>query len=177
MKNVIIAGCSRCGKTTLSKYLREKYNLNHYKMDSIKRGIDKNFWDHYKDDWVIVSPHMAHLINQIINEREDEYLVIDTCHLYPEDIFKYNIKDTIIVFLGHDSISVDEKLKQIRKYDKHTWTNFKDDDYMRISTEEGIMYSKKAKEQCEKYNIKYFDTSYNFKEVMKEVERYIEDRL
>ena len=48
---------------------------------------------------------------------------------------------------------------------------------MKISTEEGIMYSKKAKEQCEKYNIKYFDTSYNFKEVMKEVERYIEDRL
>ena len=67
MKNVIIAGCSRCGKTTLSKYLKDKYGLTHYKMDSIKRGIDKNFWDGYKDDWEKVSPHIAHLIKQIIN--------------------------------------------------------------------------------------------------------------
>lgn len=120
---------------------------------------------------------MAHLINQIINEREGEYLMIDTCHLYPEDIFKYNLKDTIIVFLGHDSISAEEKLKEIRKYDTHAWTNLKDDEYMLISTVMGIDYSKEAKIQCEKYNIKYFDTSYDFKNVMEEVKKYIEERL
>jgi len=177
MKNVIIAGSSRCGKTTLSKYLKDKYGLTHYKMDSIKRGIDKNFWDGYKDDWHKVSPHMAHLINQIINEREDEYLVIDTCHLYPEDIFKYNLKDTIIIFLGHDTISVDDKLKEIRKYDKHAWTNFKDDEYMKYSTILGLEYSIEARNQCEKLNMKYFDTSHNFKKVMKEIIKYIEERL
>ncbi len=177
MKNIIIAGSSRCGKTTISKYLKDKYNLTHYKMDSIKRGIDKNFWDGYKDDWKKVSPRMAYLINTIINEREDEFLVIDTCHLYPEDIFKYNIKDTIIVFLGHDSISVQEKLEQIRKYDKHAWTNFKDDEYMKYSTRLGILYSIEAKKQCEELNIKYFDTRYNFKKVMTEVIKYIEDNL
>ena len=177
MKNVIIAGSSRCGKTTISKYLKDKYNLTHYKMDSIKRGIDKNFWDGYKDDWKKVSPHMAHLINTIINEREDEYLVIDTCHLYPEDIFKYNLKDTVIVFVGHDQISVEEKLNQIRKYDTHAWTNKKDDEYMKYSTLLGIEYSIEAKSQCEKLHMKYFDTSFDFLKVKEEIIKYIEGEL
>ena len=177
MKCVVIAGSSRCGKTTISKYLKDKYNLTHYKMDSIKRGIDKNFWDGYKDDWKKVSPHMAKLISTIINEREGEYLVIDTCHLYPEDIHQYDLGDTIIVFLGHDSISIEEKLKQIRKYDDHAWTNKEDDDYMRYSTRLGIEYSIEAKKQCEKLNIKYFDTSYDFLKVKEEIIKYIEENL
>lgn len=177
MKNVLIAGCSRCGKTTISKYLKKKYNLNFYKMDSIKRGIDKNFWDGYKDDWEKVSPHMAKLISTIINESEREYLVIDSCHLYPKDIVKYDLKNTIIVFVGHDTISIEKKLKQIRKYDHHAWTNFKDDDYMRYSTRLGIEYSIEARKQCEELGIKYFDTSKNFLKVRKEIIKYIEEKL
>ena len=177
MKNVIIAGSSRCGKTTISKYFQKKYKLVHYKMDSIKRGIDKNFWDGYKDDWKKVSPHMAYLINTIISEREDDYYVIDSCHLYPKDISKYNLENTIIVFVGHDTISVEEKLKQIRKYDHHAWTNFENDEYIRYSNQLGIDYSIEAKKQCEKLNIKYFDTSYNFLKVKKEIIKYIEENL
>ena len=41
-KVVIVAGCTRTGKTTLSRRLREK-GFNHYKMDTIKRGIENNF--------------------------------------------------------------------------------------------------------------------------------------
>ena len=44
MKHVIIAGASRSGKTTLSLKLRER-GFTHYKMDTIKRGLDNNFYD------------------------------------------------------------------------------------------------------------------------------------
>ena len=86
MKHVILAGASRCGKTTISLKLKN-LGLVHYKMDSIKRGIDKNFWDGYKDDWVSVSPHMAKLINVMLSDyqtdivKDKEYYLIDTCEM------------------------------------------------------------------------------------------------
>ncbi len=182
MKHIIIAGGSRCGKTTLSLMFREK-GFNHYKMDSIKRGIDNNFWNGYKDDWRKVSPHMAHLINQVINECESdltnnkEWYVIDTCHLYPSDIAKYNLKNTTIVFLGYTDIDIEKKLKEIRKYDKNAWTNKASDDDIRFSLKLGIDYSRETKEECKNYNIKYFDTSKNFKKVINEAYKYIEGEL
>ena len=117
MKHVILAGASRCGKTTISLKLKN-LGLVHYKMDSIKRGIDKNFWDGYKDDWVSVSPHMAKLINVMLSDyqtdivKDKEYYLIDTCHLYPSDIVKYNLKDTIIVFVGYSEVIVKEECKK-----------------------------------------------------------------
>ena len=41
----------------------------------------------------------------------------------------------------------------------------------------GIEYSKIVKEDCKKYNIKYFDISKNFKKVLKEIYDYIINEL
>lgn len=182
MKHIIIAGASRCGKTTLSMKL-SKEGFVHYKMDSIKRGIDKNFWDGYRDDWRRVSPHMAHLIATIINEnqsdivKDKEYYIIDTCHLYPCDIAKYNLENTIIIFLGYSNIDVFDKLGNIRKYDKDVWTTLLSDQDLNYNTELGIEYSKEAKKECEELGIKYFDTSDNFEETLNEAYEYIRGEL
>ena len=42
MKHIIIAGASRSGKTTLALKFK-KEGFVHYKMDTIKRGLDNNF--------------------------------------------------------------------------------------------------------------------------------------
>ena len=178
MKHIIIAGCGRCGKTTLCLKL-SKFGFVHYKMDSIKRGIDRNFWDKYQADWKEVSPHMSKLISRMIYENETdivknkEYYLIDTIHIYPEDLAKYDLKNTVIVFLGFANTTVDKKLKQIRKYDKDVWTTKVDDEKMRYDTKLSIEYSKEAKEQCEQLGIKYFDVSKNFKKVQKEIYDYL----
>ena len=182
MKHVILAGASRCGKTTISLKLKN-LGLVHYKMDSIKRGIDKNFWDGYKDDWVSVSPHMAKLINVMLSDyqtdivKDKEYYLIDTCHLYPSDIVKYNLKDTIIVFVGYSEVDPYKKLKQIRKYDKNVWSNHVSDKEMIYGINLGIEYSKIVKEECRKNNIKYFDISKNFNKVLNEIYEYIINEL
>lgn len=182
MKHIIIAGASRCGKTTLSLKLC-KSGFTHYKMDSIKRGIDNNFWNGYKDDWKKVSPHIAKLISVMLNDyqtdivKDKEYYLIDTCHLYPSDIIKYDLKNTIIIFIGYSKINIDKKLQQIRKYDNGVWSNAVSDNEMKYGISLGIEYSKIAKEECEKYNIKYFDISKNFKKVLKEIYDYIINEL
>lgn len=182
MKHIILAGSSRCGKTTLAMKFR-KYGYVHYKMDSIKRGIDNNFWKRYQSDWKVVSPYMAHLINQMILDnksdivRNKEYYFIDTCHLYPKDIIKYNLDDVIIVFVGYNNLNIDKKIKDIRKYDKKTWSKDINDEDLKDYLISGIEYSNEVKKECEKYNIKYFDTGKNFKKVIKEVEKYLLSKM
>lgn len=182
MKHIILAGGSRCGKTTLSMKLAKK-GFIHYKMDTIKRGIDRNFWDHYKDPWRVTSPHMAHLIKTIIEENQSdivrgkEFYCIDTCHVYPKDLAKYNLKNTIIVFFGYIDMDIEEKLKDIRKYDKKLWSSKLSDDDLRDYLKTGIEYSKEAKEECEEVGIKFFDTGRDFKKVLKEAEKYILTQL
>ena len=181
-KHIIIGGGSRCGKTTLAMKL-SKLGFVHYKMDSIKRGIDRNFWDHYQDDWKILSPYMSKLIKTMLDDnkcdivRNKEYYCIDTCHIYPSDLIKYNFDNTIIVFLGYINMDIEEKIRDIRKYDKNLWSSMLSDDDLRHYLKIGIEYSNKAKEECEKYNIQFFDTGKNFKKVMKEAENYILNEL
>lgn len=173
MKHIIIAGSSRSGKTTLSMMLAKK-GFVHYKMDSIKRGLDNNFCKRIKDDWKKTSPKMSHLIKTIITENESdqtkdkEYYVIDTCHIYPSDIYKENIENTIIIFLLYPNLDIDEKIKAIRKYNaENIWTNKYSDAENINNLEYGIAYSKKALSEAIKYNIKYYDTSKNFEKVIK----------
>ena len=64
MQNIIIGGPCRSGKTTISM-LYQKNGFNHYKMDSIKRGIMNNF---YKGTISLTdcSDKIAYLINRCL---------------------------------------------------------------------------------------------------------------
>lgn len=184
MKHVIIAGSSRSGKTTLSLRLREYSSLfNHYKMDSIKRGLDNNFYDGRIVYWKDASIKFARLYKRMIDENntdivnEKEYYVIDTCHLYPKDIYDMNLENTIIIFLGYSNITSDKKLENIRKYDFGTWTSSKDDDTLLNNINMDIEYSREAKKQCEELNIAFFDTSDNFNETLNDAYNYIINNL
>lgn len=179
MKHVIIAGASRSGKTTLSMKLREN-GFNHYKMDTIKRGLDNNFYEGRIRLWTDASPKFARLIERIILESETdiikdvEWYVIDTCHLYPKDINEVNLQNTIIVFLGYPSISEKEKLKAIRDNDpENGWTRTKDDAFLLKGTRMDIEYSIEANKQCNEIGIKFFDTGVNFNETIEEAYEYI----
>lgn len=182
MKHIIIAGAARSGKTMMALKLGQE-GFVHYKMDSIKRGIDNNFWNNYKDNWKKVSPHMAYLIKTIIDENQSdivkgkEFYCIDTCHIYPRDIAKYNLKNTIIVFMGYCNINIDDKIKNIRQYDINTWSTKKTDEDLKNDTKMDIEYSKEAKKECEELGIKFFDTSINFEQTLYDIYKYIKDEL
>lgn len=182
MKHVIIAGPGRSGKTDISMNLARR-GFIHYKMDSIKRGLDNNFYDGFitfRD----ISPKMAHLIKTIIMEVETdiikdiEHYVIDTCHLYPKDIVKENLQNTVIVFVGYPSISPEEKLFYVRSHDKvNQWTNSMSDEELLKWLKCGIEYSKEVERQCLELGIPFFDTGYDYDEVVEKVLRYIEDNI
>lgn len=179
MKHVVIAGASRCGKTTLSMKL-SKLGMTHYKMDSIKRGIDGNFYDRVKEDWHIISPKVSHLISTIIEDSKTdiiygkEWYVIDTCHLYPKDIANENLEDTIVIFIGHPNSDNNEKMKAVRKHDpKNQWTHKMSDEELIEYLDEGKEYSVEAYEECKKYGIPFFDVSNNHEKVIESIYEFI----
>ncbi len=181
MKHIIIAGASRSGKTTLSMLMRKK-GFVHYKMDSIKRGLDNNFYEGRISEWRDASPKMAHLIGTIINEcktdiiKNLEWYVIDTCHLYPKDIVKENLKDTIIIFLGFPNLTVDKKLEQIRLHDPmEQWTHMVSDEQLRINIGRDIEFSKEVEKECKELGIPFFDTGKNYQKTMASIYKMLKE--
>lgn len=182
MKHVIIAGPGRSGKTDISMHLARK-GFIHYKMDSIKRGLDNNFYPGFitfRD----ISPKMAHLIKTIITEVETdiikdiEHYVIDTCHLYPKDILKENLENTVIVFVGYPTVSKEEKLAYVRCHDKpNQWTNKMTDDELLEWLNCGIEYSKEVKRQCLELGVPFFDTGRNYDKTISDIINYVENNL
>lgn len=178
-KHVIIAGTPRAGKTTLCLELL-KYGFIHYKVDSIKRGICKAF-GYDQHDWKFLNEKITEIVNTIIHENGTdtvygyEYYAMDTVHMLPEDT-KLIKEDVLIVYLGYTDIEPQEKLKEMRKYDKkHYWSSYLSDEELLRMINADIGLSKKIKEDCSRLGIKYFDTSYNRDEVLKEVLDYILD--
>lgn len=182
MPNIIIAGPCRSGKTTISMLFQKK-GFNHYKMDSIKRGIVNNFYEG-TISLFDCSSKIARLIKTIIDETETdivfnkEFLVIDTCHLYPHDVIKYNLEKEIVVFMGYPNINENAKLLEVRNNDDlNIWTTQVNDKELLSYLKEGILYSKEIKKECMKYNLPFFDVSNNFNAVLEEIFDYIENIL
>ena len=179
--HIIIAGCARSGKTTLSLMLKEKGYV-HYKMDSIKRGICEAYNLKY-DNWDNVSIIMATIINRMIKDQttDTNYLkenyLFDIPFLYPKDLSLIDTSNTIIIFLGYPNLSIEENFHNIREYDHDNyWTKNVSDDELKSMCKENIDFSIYLKDECLRYNIPYFDTSYNREEVLNDVIKYVEEQ-
>lgn len=179
-KHIIIAGVSRSGKTTLALKL-SKLGYSHYKMDSVIRGMcfSLNINQH---NWLNISPMLANILNTIIIENtsdtvfSEEQYVLDVTHLFPKDVSLIDLSNTQIVFLGYDTISAIEKFEQVRKYDKnYYWSSKLSDQQLLEMIEVNIKFSKYLKEECNKYNIPYFDTSFNREKKIEQVKMYLLD--
>lgn len=181
MSNIIIAGPGRSGKTTLARHFINK-GFNHYKMDSIKRGIDNNFIDYSIPYWKC-SSKMCYLIKTIIDEAKSDLtynqsLIIDTCHIYPSDVIKYNLDNEIIVFVGYPNILEFNKFMNIRNNDlDNIWTSKLNDQELFEYIKNGILYSKEIENECIKYNLPFFDISCDFDNKLNEIINYINDKI
>ena len=176
--HIIIAGAARAGKTTLSLMLNNE-GFTHYKMDSIKRGICEAYNLKY-DSWDEVSTVMSIIINRIIEDNKTdtnflkEKYLFDIPFIYPKDLSLINTEDTLVIFLGYAKASAAKHFLKIRNNDaSNLWTSKLDDETLAKNVKENIEFSKKLERECKKYNIPYFDTSFNREEVLKEAKEFI----
>ncbi len=187
MKNVIIAGTARAGKTTVCNELCKK-GFSHFTCDSLVYSLEHIFpelginQNEPTEEVKKTSKNFSPLLLTLAKCMEEEYLpysvVFDVYQLMPEDYVKYMKTNYIkAYFLAYPDISVEEEFNILRSNKKvEEYTQKYSDDYLKELIEQRINESKFIREECEKYNLPFINTSYNRPQKIKElVDRIIED--
>lgn len=171
MKNLVILGVARSGKTTLSRMIANKYkNYQVINGDCIRSsfqnvfpqiGIDKFGGKGMLEDFPFFC---SELFKQEINQNKKHFkYIFESCDITPEYAAKYfSSNNTSIIFLGYPNLSIEEIIYNYKNYAE-------EDDYMLKKSEEEIQNranlwlrkSKEFQEQCKKYNIRFIDVSHN----------------
>lgn len=204
MKNIIIAGTGRAGKSTLAKKIKE--TLNYFVINNDK--LVATFGEAYPqlDIWIgngeksieNIAPFIGHFLGMFSSQ--------DGCGLFPythgaltENPFvlegwsfdfeqivpilkMYGIEDLkekfILIGLVLNNKTPDELVSDMKKYDtKHDWTYGFDDNDLKTLAEENIAYSKHTSEYLTKHGFTLYDTSTKREQVFNEIINDIKSKL
>jgi 2-phosphoglycerate kinase len=91
------------------------------------------------------------------------------------EILKKHPNNIKICFVGYSNMDVKEKVKDVYEYsnEKNDWLTNESNDYVENHISNMVDYSKKIEKACKQYDVKYFDTSKNFSQVLDNVIKYL----
>lgn len=181
----IIGGASRSGKSIISRRLLAEKQVPYFPLDVLvssvkqieslnvisginfihkatqlwKNKITKNMFEHlglFEKDYTVEGETILPLQ---IDEFQKEFPGIE-------------IK---VCFIGYPDLTPTQKLGFIRAYNTNLddWTVKHDDEKMLGYINEMIEYSKYLKDECEKYNLPFFDVSKDFEGIHEEIFNFL----
>lgn len=177
----IIGGTSRSGKTMLTRRIHQQMNIPYLSTDWLMMGFNDGIPD-YGIHHLLWPDQIAEKMWPFLHGMTDNMLFDGMNYLIEgEAILPENAAQLIArypdhvqtLFLGYTSISVDEKVAFIKKYNRgeNDWLTKEPDTYIRDHVKNMIRYSRKIKKKCEQYGLRYMDTSEDFRD---SIERSIE---
>lgn len=138
MKNIMIFGICRTGKTTFSRMIQKKLrNYQIIEVDTIISALQKTIpdipigfiHDNLKENKL---PEFLNLfIQKNINKNGKELgFIINGDSILPEDLSKYfDLKEMIVYYFVTEKLSPEQILENCRKFDsKEEWTTRRSDD-------------------------------------------------
>ena len=166
---IIIGGCPRAGKTTLSVMLvKSGKGFSKYSLDHLSGGLNKfpeiimNDWLNREEVAAKLFEFFKSLLESLVGDAEIYGInsVFDQYDFTPEDIEKLPFKDKLdVYFLGFPNISTEEIKYNIKHHAKPTdWIYTCSDDYINVVAKRIYDYNIILKEQCEKYGYKFAST-------------------
>lgn len=189
-KHIIIAGVPRAGKSTVSQRIAKELGYQHISMDSIIAGFEKAFPQveidtgadvDVKENVQSISSKIAPFLRAMMDSGEydecDYGMVIDVFQLLPEDYRKYIDPSVceIYYFITSD-VAAEERYKLLKQYDTpKDYTYYKPEEENRRNCAEIVEVSKFYKEQCEKYQLPYFETALERERVLEEFFNQLEE--
>lgn len=176
MKNILIIGVAKSGKSTLGKMISNNTNYNKIPVDYFTSSLKYNFPELNISSNVVIeeetSIKLSLLLSRVLSliDTTDEKYIIDSAHIMPKDIMPYIDQDKWkVICLGYPNEECNKKIKDIRKYEtQNDWTYNNDDKKLLYKIEKLIKISKIMEHQCQKLNIDFIDTSHN---VMKAIQK------
>ena len=184
MKNILIMGIGRAGKTTLSEMIKDKYNsYNLIHSDSLKwaliRAEDKELYYRENVDKQKEFEHgeyfqraLLEFYNSLIRADDKKYgYILESGQLHPRYVREMiDFNNTNVVCLGLGDLTRDDMVNQCIKYDKpKDWTYGLTREYIEKHAEGWYECNEMLKKECPKYGIKYIDTSKNQEEMLNNI--------
>ena len=183
MKNILIMGIGRAGKTTLSKMIKDKYNCyNLIHSDSLKWALirAKNEEQYYREN-VDKQKEFEHgeyfqrALLEFYNSQirnDDKYgCILESGQLHPKIVKEMvDFNNTIVICLGLGNFSIDDMVNQCVTYDtKESWTYGLPKEYIAKHAEDWYEANIMLQQECPKYGIQYIDTSKNRIETLNQI--------
>ena len=192
MKNILIMGIGRAGKTTLSNMVKDKwtsYNLLH--SDSLKwaiiRAQDKEAY--YREN-VDIQKEYEHgeffqrtLLEQykslIKNDKNRYGYILESGQLHPKIVSEMiDFSTTIVICLGLGDLVAEDMVEQCLQYDtEESWTYKLPKEYLLKHAQDWYQCNEMLKQECPKYHIRYIDTSKNRVEKLEEIVKELEELI
>jgi 2-phosphoglycerate kinase len=179
----LIGGASRSGKTIIAKTIAAQKSIPYLSLDWLVMGFTNGIPEYGIHD-LLMPDEIAEQIWDFLKAMcesmlwSNDHCIIEGEAILPELIIELKNKypDQIkIGFLGFTNIKAKEKVKNVKEFSEGEtdWLIDKPDTYISDHIKNMIRYSKKIKASCEKNDIRYFDTSKNFKETLKSCAKYL----
>lgn len=186
MRNVIILGRPRCGKSTLANMIADKYDYQILRVDAIRDTFKVIYPE------LSIAPNIAmknkkfqlflkeYLRKYVGSKSSDKYgVVLEGCETSVKDCNElFNDGNNIIYYLGAIDTTSEELAKKIKENDtEKDWTYTYSLEKLVEYSKEIIENSRVMKEECKKYNIKFIDTCNNRKEILEKILNEIENEI
>ncbi|MCY8535307.1 ATP-binding protein [Bacillus vallismortis] len=179
----LIGGSSRSGKTTTAKRMLAQTKIPYFSLDYLMMGIAKGVPEmevHPTDGdfkngerlWNIIHPLMTAMV-----ENKIDY-IIEGVQFNPIHVAKFeqcysgNVK---ACFIGIAEIDIEHNIDKIKFYSSMTENDgLRNLDHAQIKSELERMKtdSIRIKEECQKYNLQYFESSFHFNETIETIIDY-----
>jgi len=195
MKNIIIWGVPRSGKSTLAYMIRQEFGHSVIQMDGIKSVYDvlcpeSNIYAPEITDFDEAGI-MAKMVTRLIQclswgNGRGEFHVYEGVSFdmdiilsaLPKEKFPVSLDNFIIICIGYAGISPEEKLKEIIRHETVTDWSYS------MSMETKLAYcetfcnnSKIVKKTAERLELKYFDVSFDRDKIFAEIMQYIKQNI
>lgn len=184
MRNILIMGIGRAGKTTLSNMVKDKYNsYNLIHSDSLKWAIIRaqGKEEYYRKNVDIQKEYehgeffqrtLLELYNSLIKNDTKKYgYILESGQLHPKIVREMiDFNNTTVVCLGLGNLTAEEMVEQCITYDTEgSWTYGLSKEYILEHAQDWYNCNEMLKKECPKYGIKYVDTSKNRKEILNQM--------
>ena len=206
MKNIIIVGPSRAGKTTLARKINEELNYFVISLDELVAIFGRAYpqlnvrlnWD-YEETTVNIAPFLGHFLgvfstshcytdeqNLQVSAIKGNRFVLEGGYFNFEKISSVlkmyeidELKDNfILIGLVQNKKTAEEFFSDLKKYDtEDDWTYGLDDDDLLSIAKEAAPFSQSMSEYLVKYGFTIYDTSTEREQVLDKIVEDIKSRL
>ena len=179
----LVSGASRSGKTIIANTILKQRQIPYMSLDCLVMGFTNGIPEYGIHDKLFPN-EIAEKIWAFLKAMCESMLwlnvdyVIEGEAILPELVRELldEYPDRIMIcFVGYTDIDIDEKVREIKAYSDGMgdWLLKEPDDHIYSHINNMVTHSRRIKDGCEKYDMRYFDTSADFMGAVEEATKYL----